>query len=236
MWLMLMTLVAQASTPVVGLRWQPLGRADLAWVQDGRTSGVAVGEFDGFVRPNLSAYAGMWVKPHLAILGTLGTARLQTTTWDGDTYRQRHWGVVRPGVEGRLAALPFDAPMPIPWLYLGAHASLPSARDVSNGYSESEQAAADETAARDRAKLGGYGGRAGIGVTATIVRGVAVGATGGMYLHRNVIRDDDAAAVTAWLGGEAALLLEFSWPARQADRPTLPPDEPAAGKATEQSR
>lgn len=210
----LLACIAQAATPLVGLDFRPIGRGDLAWVDEGRTSGVAVGENDGLVHPNLSAYGGAWISDRTAIIGTLGIARLTNTTWAGDTFISRSWGVIRPGLSARWALRPRTESGPIPWLLVGAYGDIPSARDVSNAYSEAEQDAADASAAHDRGRLGGFGGRAGFGATAQIATGVHLGLSGSLTAHRGVLRDEDTRAVSAWLGGEASILFELTWPAK----------------------
>ena len=147
---LLLLATTNAATPVFGLEWRPLGRADLAWVEEGRTSGLAVAELDGAVRPSLSAFFGAWVSNRTAILGSLGIARLTTTTWtpaaeEGgeDTFQSRHWGVVRPEIDVRFAPWGHDR-NPSAFLLAGVYGDIPSARDVSNAYTEEEQATADE--------------------------------------------------------------------------------------------
>jgi hypothetical protein len=203
---------ARAATPIAGVAWTPLSRSDLVWVDESRTSGVAVGEFDGVVRPALAAFGGAWISNRVGLVGSLGVARLQSTTWSGDTWRQRHWGVFRPEVDLRISLTGRAVGRPSPWLFLGLYGDIPSARDTSNGYSEVEQDAADEDAWAERARLGGIGGRLGAGVDYRLREGLALGATWSLGYHRGFLQTSDMSVVSSWLATEAALLLTFEWP------------------------
>lgn len=222
-----MLLIAAASAapavPVFGLEWRPLGRADLAWVQEGRTTGLGVGELDGSVRPPLSAWFGLWASQRVAFVGSLGVARLTTTTWtqgaDGeDVYVSRHWGVVRPELGLRLAPWGHDR-SPMPLAQLGVHGDIPSARAVSNAYTEAEQLTADEIAAADRARLGGFGARLGLGAEVALGRGVRVGGIWSLAWQQTLTLSDDTNAVSTWLVADASLLFSIELPARQAATP-----------------
>jgi hypothetical protein len=203
---------AIAATPLVGVEWRPLSRADLNWLEDGRSSGLSVGEFDGTVDPGLSMFAGAWWHPRIATTGRLGVARLQNTTQVGDVVTQRHWGVIRPGVDLRWGLMKPRDRTPYPWLLGGVHVDIPSARDVSNGYSKAEQKAADENATTERARLGGFGLRAGLGADYRPVPYVALGLQYALTWRRGVFLSDDRQAVSSWLAAEAALLIAFEWP------------------------
>src|SRR5688572_3054735 len=112
---------ALAATPYAGLEWRPLSRGDLSSVAEGDTTGLLVGGNDGFVRPPLTPCAGAGVSPNIGLHGSLGVARLQSTSWSEDVWVQRHWGVVRPAFDARVSLLSRDDPRPIPWLSLGGH-------------------------------------------------------------------------------------------------------------------
>ncbi len=214
MLVLLLSTLCHALTPIAGVEWTPLSTADLVWVDGERTSGVLVGEFDGLARPDLQAFGGAWLSERLGVVLTLGVARLQSTTWVNDTWRQRHWGVVRPGVDTRLSLTRRDVGHPALWLDLGLHGDIPSARDVSNGYTEDEQAAADEDAWVERARLGGFGGHLGAGVDYRLREGIAVGARYALTYHRGVLQTSETAVVSSLLSSSAALTLSFEWGAR----------------------
>ena len=207
--------VAHAATPIAGLEWRPLSRGDLVWTGDRRTSGLSVGEFDGFVRPALQLHAGAWTGSRVALLGGLGLARLQNTTIVDDVYRQRHWGVFRPSVDMRFSFTDVVQKKPIPWVLVGMYGDIPSVRDVSNGYTDEEQELADELAGAERARLGGVGLRTGLGVTLHLADGVVIGGQYAVGIHRSVFQADDADAVTSWMLAEASLLIGFEWPGKE---------------------
>jgi hypothetical protein len=201
--------------PVLGLEWRPLSRADLTWVDEGRTTGLAVGELDGAVRPALSGFFGAWVSRRVGLMGSIGVARLTSTTFtqsaDGETtYRSRHWGVIRPALDVRLAPWGHDR-MVSAWAIVGVHGDIPSARDVSNAYTEEEQEIADETAAEDRVRLGGFGGRLGIGAEVHVGKGVHVGGQYAVYWQQTVLAGSDADTLSSWVAGEASLLLAIEF-------------------------
>lgn len=205
-----------AATPYVGAEWRPLSRGDLLWITEGNTTGLGVGGLDGFVRPQLSLYGGAWVSPHFGLQGSIGAARLQTTTWTGEIYEQRHWGVIRPGVDFKFSILERSDPRPIPWISFGPHIDLPSARDTSNGYTEEEQELADRSATVDRVRLSAIGARLGAGVDYGLLPALRVGLFTALDWQRSLFRGTDPAVVTSWATVEAAILLEFHWP--QAER------------------
>ncbi len=215
----LLAAASLAATPVFGLEWTPLSRGDLVWVADGRTTGLGVGEFDGTVRPALSAFGGAWVSRRVGLVGSLGVARLTSTATTAETWRARHWGVVRPAVDVRFALIPRDDPRPSPWVFLGAYGDIPSARDTSNGYSDEEEEEADQTAYAERARLGGFGGRAGVGVDVRLHPYLSLGALWAVQVHRGTLITSETHTVTAWVGGHASLLLTFDWPRTPSEGP-----------------
>jgi hypothetical protein len=212
LWWLVCFVTAQAATPFVGLEWRPLSRQDLVWVEEGRTSGVAVGEFDGAVRPVFSAFGGAWFNRHVGLSIGLGLAQLSSTTRTDDIYRQRQWGVVRPSLDLRFGWLERRLRYPIPWFLVGFHGDIPTARDVSNGYTAEEQEAADISAETERFRLGGAGGRVGAGVDYMLLPGLSLGAVFSVGLHASTFVGPDEGFTTLWVSTDAALLLTFEWP------------------------
>jgi hypothetical protein len=221
--MLVLTAASAGTTPYVGAALRPLGRGDVAWVLEGRTTGLVVGGLDGFVRPPLTSYAGAWLGERVGMQGSVGVARLQNTTVADEILTQRHWGVVRTGIDARFAFIDVSTPRtPIPWVFVGTHVDIPSARDVSAGYSDEEVAAADQAATVDRSRLGAFGARVGIGVDYRVWPGVALGLQTGLQWQRSLFIADDPLSVTSWLAGDTALLLQFEWPGPQSE------GEPAA--------
>ena len=213
----LLLAAAHAVSPFGGVEYRPLSRGDLGWIEEGRTSGLGVAELDGTVRPSLSGFAGAWLTERTALSLSLGVARLQNTTDVDDVVRQRHWGVVRPGVDVRWAILERAPRRPLPWVILGGHLNIPSARDVSNGYTKKEQKAADELAFIERSKLAGFGARFGLGADYEILPGLGIGAQWALEWHQAPWRSDSLTQATSWVSADAALLLLFRWPEKTSE-------------------
>lgn len=210
--------VAAAVEPMAGLELVPFSRADAVQVADGRQTGTGVGEFDGTVWPSMRAFGGAWVSERVGLTGTLGIARLTTTTWTGEAWQNRHVGVVRPGADMRFSLLKRSDDRPRPFIMAGLYGDLPSARNTSNAFSPEERDQARRDASVERARLGGMGGRAGMGVDLRVHRSVAVGFIWNVRYHRAVVRTTESTAVTGWLGSEAALTFALEWPKSKADR------------------
>lgn len=212
-WLSLISLAwATPVTPTAGLEWSPFSRADSSWIEDGRTSGTSVGEFDGVVRPQLAAFAGVWIEDRWGLTAGIGMARLQQTTWVDDVFLQRHWAVIRPSVDLRISLIRRDKALPIPWILIGGHADIPSANERSNGFTEEETEQATQNALVERVRLGGAGGRLGAGVDYGIHSFVRIGFQFSAEWHRMVQKSSQGQLVNSWIGSQAALYLAFEWP------------------------
>jgi hypothetical protein len=205
---------AVAATPYFGAEWRPLSRGDLTWVLDGATTGLVVGGLDGFVRPQVVPYGGAWLGRRVGVHGSIGMARLQTTTETDGVVSQRHWGVVELASDVRFALLERTDPRPNPWLFLGGHVDLPSARDTSDGYTEDEQELADEGATADRRQLGGFGARLGVGADLGVLPYLRLGLSWCAVWHRGSFPGADPTDATSFVSAEGALLLQLEWPRR----------------------
>jgi hypothetical protein len=223
--IVLLTAAALAADPYLAFEWRPLGRSDLTMVQEQRTSGLLVGELDGFARPQVQFDGGAWLTRRIALQGSLGVARHQFTTWNGDIYAQNHWGVFRPGLDLKVRPGPSTSGLPVPWAIAGAHIDIPSARDVSNGYTADEQEQADQSASVDRVRLGALGARVGVGVEQRLIGGLSVGAQYTIQWQRSLFVRQDPTTITSLLTGEAALLLLFDWPKATVDEGAPLPDD-----------
>jgi hypothetical protein len=219
---------AIAATPYAGVEWRPLSRGDLTWVQEGDTTGLLVGSGDGFVSPQLQAYGGAWVTDRLGMHAALGVARLQSTSWAGDVFVQRHWGVVRPAIDVRVALLSRSDWRPVPWLFLGGHLDVPSSRATSNGYTAEEREAAGRAATLDRIRLGGIGGRLGAGADLALLPSLRLGLQWALGWQRTLFKGSEPSAITQWMVAEGSLLVEIHWPRRAkaaSDDPEVPTGE-----------
>jgi hypothetical protein len=213
LWLVASTALAgEPVTPFFGVEWRPFSRSDLVFVDEGRTSGTAVGEFDGTARPLFSAFGGLWFNKYVGMVFGAGMARLTSTSEADGVYVQTHQGVFRPSIDLRFGWAEQRLHRPVPWVLLGMYADLPSSRDVSDAYTTEEQTAADVSAAAQRARLGGFGGRLGFGVDYRLLPGISVGLQASAGLHRSMYEGDDGGWTSIWVATEAALLFTFEWP------------------------
>ncbi len=202
---------AVASEPFFGLEWAPLSRQDLVWVDESRTSGLAVGEFDGSVSSNLQAFGGVWFDHRWGLAGTLGYAQWTNETLTDDTVGRRTWAVIRPGVELRVGFHERRLLRPLPYVFLGLHGDIPIVTDRSNAHDEEAQDAIDATLRADAYRLGGFGGRTGFGVDYGVLPGLWLGAVVGLGLHRTAYAGADVDFGTLWVSMDAAFRLTFSW-------------------------
>jgi len=96
--------------------------------------------------------------------------------------------------------------------FVGGHGNLPTARDASNGYTEAEAEAAQEQSKVERQRLGGFGGRVGLGAEVQLVPGLWLGAHQAFELHHNTWRSEDLSEVSSFFAARTALLFTFYGP------------------------
>ena len=201
---------AGPAVPFGGLDWKPLGRADLLWAGDNRSTGVLVGPFDGFLDPNLSAYGGVWLHPRFSLGGSFGMARVQNTSQSGDERITRLWQSLRPELAIRWRLRPPETPGPSVWLTSTVHASIATVRDRSNAYTKREQTLADENTQREQAALSGAGGSLGMGASYPLSEHCSIGGYYKLTFQASASSADDVADLTSWLAGQTGLLLELT--------------------------
>lgn len=210
---MLLSLLGAAHAAVLfGVAWTPAGVGALAWDDAGAYSGTLAGEYDGLLRPPLTAHGG-WVGRQQALLGGVAAVGFGNTTFSDTTSRTRLGGL-RLSLDARQWLHPREAGRAGLYGDLGGYGIVPLASDTSDAYTAEEVADAEEGAAADRARIGGFGGQAGVG--AEYVFGdregrpaVAVGARWLARLHRAQASQEDATTVSTVLLTEAALVLEI---------------------------
>lgn len=221
LWLLLAD-PAHAARGFLGLEWRPLSRQDLVFVEEQRTSSTAVGEQDGTVRPNLAAFGGAWFNKYVGISAGLGVAAIVSRTATEDTTSQRHWAVLRPSLDVRLGGLEPRLRFPIPWAVVGLYGDIPTVGNRSPAFTTDEQQAADDAAYDDATRLGGVGGRVGVGVDYRLLPGLMIGAQVTVGLTGATYLGGDDRFTTLWVATEAGLLLTFEWPGK--GRSSLPPE------------
>lgn len=202
----------QASA-LFGAAWVPPGAGVVAWDAADGWSDTLAGEFDGLLRPPLTAHGG-WVGRTDAVLGGLALVRFTDATFaDVNSYQ---------GVGGTRFSVDYRR-----WLHAraarevgfygdaGAYYVLPNAENRSDGYTAEEQASADEEAAGLRARIGGLGAQVGVGAEYPLAdaQGRPAVSLGLRYLARvfraQATGEEGYSVSTVWLT-EAALTLEFT--------------------------
>ncbi len=203
----LLLLASAQCRPLLGVEWVPYSRGDAAWILEDRGSGAAVGELDGWLQPALNFQGGIQ-RDRWALLGGLAVARITTTTWLADSYSQTHQGALRlaAGYRRYLGA-PVDRRVQA-FGELGLYGVIPSARVVSDSYTEAEQNDADEGAAYTRKSIGALGGWLGPGFGWWAHEQLMLGARYHLVLNRGQVLTEDTLSVSTALFTEAALLVE----------------------------
>lgn len=200
----LLIVAAASAEPVLGVEVVPFSRGDLTWVQEDQTSGTLVGEFDGLVRPAATFHGGYrWGRTEW--LAGLGLARLTSTVWTAEGRQQSHVGALRLSATARRA-LGSAEEGPFAFLDGGFYGIIPSARVVSDSFTEAEQADADEGAAQLRKTIGGLGILAGPGFGVPVGRGAWVGGRLHLVLHRGQRLEEEALYLSVVCYSDAALV------------------------------
>lgn len=210
---MLLSLLASARASLLfGVAWTPPGVGALAWDDADLWSDTLAGEFDGLLRPPLTAHAG-WGGPRLALTGNLAAVRLGTTTTADARTHQSTTGL-RLGGDARRYLWAREAGRATAYGAVGAYGIVPFAANTSSAFTTEEQADADEGALADRQRIGGFGGQAGFG--AEYVVGdrearptLAIGARWLARMHRAQAGDEVGTTVSTVLLTEAAVTLEI---------------------------
>ena len=197
--------------PMAGLEWVPAGRADSAWIEGEQLSGTLVAEGDGWIDPSLSAWFGHRMD-RLALVGSLGLAAINTVTLtaSGEDQVDRSRMLlmaVRPGADLRFY---LGEPAPVEaWVGGGLYGVVPVVSYTSDTFTEDEQAAYDELAEEDRARILSGGGRVFFGAEHRWDGGLGVGMQASWGLHRAQQLNDSVIRISWRSGVEAAILLSY---------------------------
>ena len=210
--LTLLLLAPAHAAALLGVAWAPPGVGALAWSDGEQFSGTLAGEFDGLLRPPLTAHGG-WIGKHDAVLGGLALVRFSTGSF-GNTDSYEGVGSTRLSVDYRRYLLARNAGNVGFYGTGGGYYILPNAADVSDGYTPEEQDAADEGAGDARARIGGLGGQVGVGAEylfgdAAGRPAVAVGLRYVVRLYRGQAANDEGYTISTILLPEAALVVEW---------------------------
>lgn len=206
---LLLSIAAHADT-LFGVDWVPSGRGDIAWVEGGQLSGDLVGELDGLLVPPLTAWGG-WTDAHDAVLFGLGGARLASHATGASSESIDVVATLRISGDYRHYLLPRQPGMPVPWAQVGLYGVIPSVRSEASALTEDEQAATDEASSEIAARVGGVGGRLGVGAELLWDNGLSLGARAVAVAHRASSTLEDTTTVSTWIRGEAAIVLSFTF-------------------------
>jgi hypothetical protein len=201
-WITIAVNVAQADG-IVGLDWVPTGRAEL--VAAGETSGTGLSEFDGVLRPPMTAWAG-WTHGQTAVLWGLSVGWTRTASYIGDSKTVSARGGVRPSVDVRRA---LSEGVVSPWLQAGVYGTVPWAREVSTLYSTEEAAAMATEASADRGRIAGYGVRIGGGAEGALGDAMRIGVRWLMVAHQGNVGTEDGRVISTRLFPETALTVRW---------------------------
>jgi hypothetical protein len=180
--------------------------------------GYTVAEGDGWLDPPLSAWAG-YAWDRMALLGSLGLAATNTVTLQSsgeDEVDKTRLLImaIRPGADLRYylaqdSPVPSDGAQVRAWTGGGLYLVLPVVQYRSDSFTDEEQAAYDELAEEDRARILGGGARAFVGAEHVWDQGIGLGFQSSWGLHRAADIDDSVIRVSWRTQVEASLLLSF---------------------------
>lgn len=199
--ILLASLASAFAAGMAGVDVAPVGRSDLVAVDQGRTTGLGVGEADGLLRPPVTAWAGV-AGDHVGWLFGFAMASRRTRTWTpdpaggDDLVTNRRVTTLRPSADVRWYPQGRSGPALQPWAGLGLHVVAPVVAYTSDAWTSKEQAAWQDVADEDRARLFGVGGRVGGGCEYRFDGGVRMGARYDLGLHRAQVVDRAVVAAT----------------------------------------
>lgn len=211
---MLLLLAGTASASVLfGGAWSPAGIGMLAWDDAGKFSGTLAGEFDGLLRPPLTAHGG-WVGSQDAVVANFSLVYLNTSRFAASNAVSAVGGV-RLGADYRRYLWEREPGGVNLYGDFGAFGILPHAANTDSSYTDQEQSDAAEGAASDRARIGGLGLQAGLGAEYLFADAkgrpaVALGLRWLLRGYRGQEGDDaEGTRVSTLVMSEAALVVEF---------------------------
>ncbi len=211
---MLFILAATAHAGFLGgVAFVPVGVGALALSDADGFSGTLASEYDGWLRPPLTAHAG-WVSGRHALLGHVALVEVVSESVS-DEVRTFNVGGLRLGADWRGYVWPRTPGKVNLWGTGGLFGITPNSGEADSGWTEDEQAEADLDSASRRARIGGLGAQGGLGAEylfadATGQPGVSLGARWVVRGFGGLDVEDTTAAFSMLVVTEAALLLEFT--------------------------
>ena len=203
---------AQAAV-LAGVAYVPPGIGALAFDDADAWSGTLAGEWDGWLRPPLTAHAG-WVGGRHAVLGNIAVVEQIANSYADNTHLFSVGGV-RIGADWRGYVWPREAGRVNVWPTAGMFGIIPNSAESDTSYTTEETDQAAQDSRERRARIGGIGAQAGIG--AEYCFGDAAGKPAFSLGAKWVLRGfggldlaDQETDFSMFLVSEAALVLEFT--------------------------
>jgi hypothetical protein len=211
MLLSLLTTVAHAGV-LFGAAWAPAGVGALARSDAGAFSGTLAGEFDGLLRPPLTAHAG-WTNGQWDALAGLALVRFDDARL-GESPASQAVGATRLALDGRRWFAPRAGGAAGFYAQAGVYAVVPNARLTDAAWTDAEAAEAADTVASTRGRVGGAGGQAGFGAAWAVAdadgrAALLLGARGLARAWVGRTTGDDGTVVSLVVLPEAALTIEL---------------------------
>jgi hypothetical protein len=210
---MLLLIATARAAFLGGVAWVPTGVGALSFADADGFSGTLASEFDGWMRPPLTAHAG-WVSGRHAFLPNLALVEIvsETATDELHTYNV---GGVRIGADWRGYVWPRTPGRVNAWGTAGLFGIAPNSAEANSGWTADEQTEADRDSASRRGRIGGLGAQAGVGAEYLFPDkegrpAVALGARWVLRGFGGLDVDDTRTAFAMLLTSEAALLVEFT--------------------------
>ena len=196
-----------------GVAWVPFGVGALSFSDAQGFSGTLSSEWDGWLRPPLTAEAG-WAGQKMALLGNVAVVE-QVSSQEAEETHEFHVGGVRLGADWRGYLWPREAGKVNAWGTGGVFGIAPNGGETDTGWTQAEQEAADQDSADRRAKIGGLGAQGGLGAEYLFgdregKPAIALGARWVVGGFGAVDAQDTESDFSLVLTTEAALLLEFT--------------------------
>lgn len=191
----------------------PPGVGAFAFDDSNGFSGTLASEWDGWLRPPLTAHAG-WANQRHAVLGNLAVVQTISDSYAENTHTYTVGGL-RIGADWRYCFWPRESGSVNAWPTAGVFGTLPNSTETDTSWTIEEQDQAEEDSRERRARIGGVGAQAGLGVDYTFGDkagnpAVILGARWTVKGFGGLDLAETETDFSVLMVSEAALLLEFT--------------------------
>ncbi|GDX78283.1 hypothetical protein LBMAG42_00940 [Deltaproteobacteria bacterium] len=210
--LLLLATTAQAGF-LGGVAWVPAGIGALSFSESGGFSGTLSSEWDGWMRPPLTASAG-WVGGQTALLGNVAVVEIISES-ASDEVHTFNVGGIRLGGDWRhylWARTPGKVNV---WGTAGVFGIVPNSAEADSGWTVAEQQESDKDSSDRRAQIGGLGAQGGVAAEYLFADGegtpaVALGARWVVRGFGGLDVEETQTDFSMLISTEAALFIEFT--------------------------